>query len=133
MERYRDRNGLAYDDYRLWLPPNVALWPTPPRVKEDTQGLQSAFHEKWAGSECWWCKAKPRTGHHELHHLAGGMKGRSHETYLFTWLCKTCHALRANPQDLGRILYLKWYYDREETDWCRTAIRHGRWLPDLVF
>jgi len=139
IEKYRDRTGLPFEEYNLWLPPSIRDWPTPPRTKDDTAGEQRNFHIDFKYSPCWWCGCDPprhtwaggEAGHHQLHHLAGGMKGRSHDRYLFCWLCRICHEEHDGPEDLGHMLYLKWKYDGQNADWVRTAIRHGRFLPDL--
>lgn len=126
IETHKDSSGTPFDEYRLWLPPRVADWPTPPRTKTDTEELQAEFHREFAGKKCWLCTEKG----HELHHLGAGMKGRSHDRYLFTWLCRSCHA-NIRLDDLGRLLAAKWLHDRAHVDWVRTAIRLGRHLPDL--
>lgn len=125
---YRDRWGLPFDEVRLWLPARVADWPTPPRVKVDRDGEMARFHAEFKGKQCWMCDDVGM----ELHHLAGGRHGRTHERFVFTWLCKTCHENRVRVVDLGRLLHAKWLHDRDGLDWVRLAIRLGRHLPDLV-
>lgn len=130
MEKdFRDRNKVAFAEYRLWLPARVADWPNgSPRVKVDKDGEMKKFHQQYRGTTCWHCNS--RKGE-ELHHAASGSRGRSHERTLFFWLCKDCHANHVGTDNLGRLLYAKWKYDRDGLDWVRLAIRLGRHLPDL--
>lgn len=129
MEAYRDHWGLAFDEHRKWLPPRVADWPAPPTIKVDKAKEQAIFHQEFAGKPCWLCEIRPGK---ELHHLfAGYSRGRSHERFLFTWLCKDCHENHVGTDNLGRLLYAKWYRDRDGCDWVRMALRAGRHLPDL--
>ena len=137
-EQYRDKNGLSFSEYHHWLPPRVRDWPTPPIVKCDEGGEQAAFHDEFRS--CWWCGVKQEYDFWtpgavftkvELHHLAAGSRGRSHERFLFVMLCSLCHERHVGEADLGRLLYLKWMYDPFGTDWVRTAIRLRRFLPEL--
>lgn len=138
-EAFPDRNGVPFALYHTWLPPRVSDWPLPPIVKDDKDDVQGQFHQEFRS--CWWC-GYPREFDFgtpgfafkkvELHHLAGGSRGRSHERFLFTMLCSDCHDKHAGPDDLGFLLYLKWKHDPEGTDWPRTALRLRRFLPDLI-
>lgn len=121
---YRDRRNIPFADYRQWLPSSVHDWATPERVTKDVERLQQRFHDRFMGKPCWWCgedkiyeRPVPHHKRHELHHLCAGSVGRSHETYLFTYLCgvwgNDCHG-------------------RHVTDWADTAIRYGRFLPELI-
>ncbi len=124
---HQDRRGIAWNDTRLLLPSQVALWPKyPPRRKEDDKRLQNQFHLEFRGSPCWLCGDRQRGK--ELHHLFAGSKGRSHERELFTWLCaRPCHA-DVLPRDLSQLLWTKWKFDNAWCDWELLLIRHGHWF-----
>lgn len=138
-EAYRDRRGIAFADRHLLLPARVDMWPKyPPRVKKDEAGLQHDFHGEFGRWACWLCGIGPEwspSGEQlivlQLHHLAGGSRGRSHERELFTMLDARCHA-NITKADLGKLLWCKWKFDREWTDWEWLAVRHGHHLPALV-
>jgi len=109
----------------------MADWPKfLPRVRVDKAGLQATFHQEFGEDRCWLCRKRPDWGDkHELHHLAAGSRGRSHERELFTMLCKTCHK-SISPDDLPRLLKAKWAFDHDHCDWEWLTLRHGFHLPD---
>jgi len=134
-EHYRDRRGIAYADRHTLVSLCAADWPKyPPRVRRDTHGEQRAFHGRFRVARCCWlcgvAQATDCSRQHELHHLAAGSRGRSHERELFTYLCKECHQ-NITPDDLGKLLWAKWEFDHEYCDWEFLTIRHGHRLPDL--
>ena len=139
-ELYRDRRGIAYADRHLLLPARTDMWPAyPPRVTEDTAGAQQFFHGEFGRGVCWWCGRGLEWNARgeqivklELHHLAAGSRGRSHERELFCMADSECHANHVGKDKLGRWLYLKWKYDHEYTDWEFLTIRIGRHLPPLA-
>ncbi len=135
-EKYRDRHGIAFDDYRNHLPDKASDFPRIPRVKKDVDGLQGIFHSEFRGTTCWWCGiADHRVVYPikmELHHLFAGSVGKSHERELFTYLCHYCHENHVAKDDLGRLLFLKWKHDPEWVDWKLMAIRYHQFLPDLI-
>lgn len=134
-QSFKDRRGLAFKDAQYMLPADKEYWPKlPPRIKKDKTGAQAAFHKEYAGTPCWMCGAIPfgKMGQHQLHHLAAGSRGRSHERELFTYLCKNCHDNCVSPIYLGRLLYLKWKFDPEWVDYEWLTIRFGHILPDLA-
>ncbi len=126
-----DGQGVQFSEYHLWLPSQLCHWPTPPRVTKDS-GQQMEFKRQF--TECWLCgvsrfKYKRVPPILELHHLAAGTVGRSHERYLFISLCRSCHQERVGVDFLPHLLWAKWRFDQEGTDWVRTAIRIGKFLP----
>jgi len=133
-ERYFDRRGIAYEDRRLLVTARVDTWPPyMARVKKDTEKLQAAFHRELASSPCWLCGTEVYdyvTGRtiagkkKELHHLAAGSRGRSHERELFTLLCHDCHE-NVTYGDLPKLLWAKWKFDHAYCDWELLLIRHG--------
>lgn len=130
--RHLDRRGIAFEDRHLLVPPRMDQWPSyPPRVRDDNDKLQAAFHFEFAVDRtCWLCGKKNHWDTFELHHMAAGSRGRSHERELFTYLCKPCHQ-NVTPADLGKLLWAKWKFDNAWTDWELLTIRHGWHLPDL--
>lgn len=131
--RHLDRRGFAFEDRHLLVTPRVADWPKyPKRVKKDEKAAQRQFHMDYGGRHCWLCGYMNQNGptRLELHHLAAGSRGRSHERELFTYLCRQCHEA-VSPDDLGKLLWAKWKHDRAWTDWELLTIRHGFHLPDL--
>lgn len=133
-EQYRDRRGIAFADRHTLVAPRVADWPKyPPRVKDDKDKNQRWFHET-INAKCWlcgkWSTFSDSPGY-QLHHMASGSRGRSHERELFTMLCVKCH-VEITPADLGALLWAKWRYDNEYCDWELLTIRHGFHLPELI-
>lgn len=133
-EVFLDALGIPFDQHALWLPNSTRDWPTP-------RGLGVSIGDwrlHWAGEPCWWCghdtyeHLGSRKG--EVNHLHHGLALRINEPWLFTWLCHACHqghGAAVRKENLGRLLWLKWLHDRENTWWCGIALRMGRRLPDL--
>ncbi len=125
VANYPDCHGIDFDEVRLHLPARVADWPTVVRVKDPA--ICRAMHEWFRGCwNCGWSRV-------EAHHIAGGTKGRSDEFCNIAMLCGACHP-KANTAELpmGRILYLKWKFDKPHTDWVRLSLLANRFLPDLI-
>ena len=142
-DQYRDRRGISFHHYHLWLPSSTHDWPSPPRRKDDDADAQGDFHRQF--NNCWWCDRVQAPSWYvpdkrgfmticklELHHLAEGSRGKAQERELFTMLCSDCHDKHDNPDDLGRLLWLKWKMDPEWTDWTWLALRLRRFLPPLI-
>jgi 5-methylcytosine-specific restriction endonuclease McrA len=133
-EGYADSRGIRFDEYHFHLPAKVSDWQTVVRV--DDARICSDMHEWFKG--CWACCWDDRdyaaTTDYELqaHHITGGTKGRSDEYSNIAMLCMDCHGdANTNGLPMGRILFLKWKFDRQHTDWVRLALLARRFLPGL--
>lgn len=128
-ERYRDCHGIAFDEYRMCLPDDVREWPQIKRVQD--WEVEKKMHQ-WFGS-CWNCGDGSFHLPLECHHIIGGTKGRSDELCNIAMLGQSCHAnANTNKLPMGRVLFLKWEWDRLHTDWVRIALLHRKHLPDLI-
>lgn len=125
---YRDRNGWTHGDIVLGMSARTADWPKIPRTTKDRDGLQSDFHREFAGKPCWYCQSRVGS---ELHHLAAGSRGRSHERCLFAWACSECHRNNVGKDDLPVWLYGKWKFDPMYFDWLVLTIRFSEFLPEI--
>lgn len=129
-ETYPDCQGLGFDEARLfveqWYGKRPGDWPKVVRVRDSK--VCTAMHILFG--LCWECDAFAI----EAHHMASGfLRGKTDEMAALAMLCKLCHANVNTPAlPLGRILYLKWKYDRPHTDWVRLIRIHGHFLPNLI-
>jgi len=126
---FQDRRGIPWEMRHTLLPTQTASWPVyPPRRAIDTSYLQAEFHAEFRFQQCWLCGHKHDDVFPlELHHLAAGSRGRSHERELFTMLCRLCHA-DVDADDLPKLLYAKWTFDRMWCDWEFLMVRHGNFF-----
>jgi hypothetical protein len=137
VQTYCDSKGLAFEDVRAYMQKHYGVrtadWPTVKPVAD--KHVCKMIHEMpWWFGACWNCE-----GHGdgwnvfiEAHHIVGAGR-RSDELCNIALLCSACHVevkTRKLPQ--GRILFLKWKYDRQHCDWARLAILRGQFLPDLI-
>jgi hypothetical protein len=135
-ELYHDRMGIPFDQHTLWLPSSTSNFPTPPLPgQSEGKRILAAWRANWAGTPCWWCGGKTTANFGkekgELHHLRTGIES----AYTYTWLCAGCHRIGGDAvkaESLGRLLWLKWFFDKENTFWYGIAIRLRRRLPDLI-
>lgn len=137
LEAFEDSRGLPFIHVRKFLPSQVGAWPRADAVK-DPELLRYLHHEMWRCSNPW-CANPDFTdpfapwSQLELHHIIGGRGGRSDERTNTLPLCRWCHQ---GPQsivdNLGFVLFLKWWQAGEEIDWRRLSVLHGRFLPDLL-
>jgi hypothetical protein len=134
-EGYADSRGIRFDEYHFYLPAKVSDWQTVVRVDDPT--VCRKMHE-WHGDMCWacgwpWSSMDVPTRRIEAHHIAAGTKGRADEYANIAMLCNLCH-LSANTSGLpmGRILFVKWAFDRQHVDWVRIALLARRFLPGLI-
>lgn len=124
-EEYRDSRGVAFGEVRFLLPASTHDWPTITRV--DDPKVSDLMHRLF--KTCWHCKRKPV----EAHHLCAGSAGKSDELTAIAILCPVCHGQRRETiLPLGRILFLKWKFDRQHLDWVRVALLLRKFLPDLI-
>jgi len=126
---YPDANGIMFDAHRAYLSADRREWGHPPTVYDDS--VKNRWRQYWVGRPCWWCEQSTHYGgvRGELHHMA-----RTDIPFAFSWLCVDCHqhhgtAVTSNA--FGRLLYLKWKYDRKNTVWIPLAVKSGQHLPDL--
>lgn len=129
-ERYADCHGVRFDEYRDWLPERVSDWKQIVRV--DDPVVCARMHGSWAN--CWECGGFRGWEYIiEAHHIVGGTKGRADEFCNIAMLCRECHS-NANTAKLpmGRILFIKWKWDRQHVDWVRLALLKRSFLPDLI-
>ena len=127
-----DGCGVPFSKYREHLPKSCHDFPDPERVKEPK--LLERLHREWRYCMgCW--RRRLASGRLELHHIVGGTKGRSDEACNLMMLCSDrCHPnVNTEAMPLGLLLVLRWYAERETTDWVRLAILRRSFLPDLDF
>lgn len=124
-ERFEDCNGIAFDEVRLILPAERRLWPVARLVVDPD--VCRLMHERFG--RCWECGAYPV----QVHHMIEGAHGRSDELANACVLCADCHGQNKRTIiPLGRQQFLKWDFDRVNTDWVRLTIVRGRWLDELI-
>lgn len=128
---YRDMLGIPFDAHRAFLPARTANFPSGAKDCGSVSEMQE-WRSHWVGKPCWWC-GEPGN---ELHHLpvAGMGSKKIQERWLFCWLCSDCHrhsGCAVTLEAMGRLLWLKWKWDRENVWWCGMAMRMGRHLPEL--
>jgi hypothetical protein len=126
--RYLDSRGIPFDEWML-QPPVLSTaprwWPQIKRVSDDE--VCALMHRRFLC--CWHCAGAPV----QAHHMAAGSRGRSDELTLICMLCRRCHGQEKEPiLPLGRLLYLKWKFDKITLDWVRVALAMREMLPDLV-
>jgi hypothetical protein len=136
LNQYPDAHGILFAEHHLWLPAKVSDWPQVWRVDDPVvcQTMHKMFQFCWACGNFY--KYDCDRGYYnrrEIHHITGGIKGRSDEMCNVSVLCTECHK-NANTAKLpiGRILFLKWREDRQHCDWVRLALLARRFLPDLI-
>lgn len=134
-KKYRDCNNIPFSQYREHLPLKLFYWPRMNCVK--SPALLRELHEEW--DFCHNCSRKAAPGVYlHLHHIFGGMAGRSDERCNLICLHSTgpdqgCHAeAHGGSLPLGRVLYLKWLHDPTGVDWVRLAVLRGSFLPELI-
>ena len=126
-ESYLDCEGFPFESIRRVLGPR-SNWPKRAAVK-DRRVLRDCHAEM---SECLAC-GFVIDSFLELHHLVGGRGGRSDERTNLLALCRWCHQKVNTPAlPFGRLLFLKWFHQREDLSWERLTLLHGRWLPELI-
>lgn len=133
-ERYADACHVYFDEVPQLLGP-VACWLPIRRLPSEAVRIEMEklfVHCFWCGGRgCWHPKGTSLTL--ELHHIVGGSAGRSDErTNLFPCHRKCHQELQSDASLTGKVLWLKWRYDRIGTVWTRLAELHGRNLPDLI-
>lgn len=133
-ERYCDSRGVPFDMYHLQPPiagKRVADWPAIVRVTnpEVCRVMHQRFDEYKVGP-CWQCG---EFGPVQAHHLGAGSAGRSDEFTAIVVLCSRCHGQeKESIVPLGRLIYIKWKFDKANLDWVRLALLVGRFLDPLI-
>lgn len=134
MERYEDSTGLSFYDVRAYMQKHygvrVADWPSVRRV--DDPAACATMHKLF--NRCWECGQYRGLGRDalEAHHIGSQFKKKSDELTLIAMLCAHTHRLAKQELPFGRILFLKWKYDRIHLQWERVCLITRKFLPDLV-
>ena len=122
---FEDCHGVAFCEYRLWLPARVCDWPQVHVVKNSR--VCDLMHRMCYA--CFICGGPPLVYRPlEAHHIIGGAH-RSDELTNVAILCRFCHqSVQHAPRRLKDVLLAKWQCDREHTSWVRLAQLHGRFF-----
>lgn len=134
-EKFLDKNGIPFSQYREHLPFQIFHWPKMNYVKNAE--LLRELHAEWDCCAACGRKAGPGVYLH-LHHICGGLAGQSDERCNLIMLDSQgpdqgCHAeAHGGSLPLGKILYHKWQSDPDGVDWIRLAVLRGSFLPDLI-
>ena len=123
-DNYRDCHGVDFDDVRYILGEDRNKWPKVVRVIDPA--VCKLIHQLWL--YCWNCRDNGIEAHHEF----AGSAGKTDELCAMFALCSECHGNVHTPKlPLGRMLFLKWKFDRMHTDWVRATLLRGSFLPEL--
>jgi hypothetical protein len=124
-----DGTGRSFAEMRLLLSERVSDWPKTQRIRLNARKrwkFMDELHKEW--DQCWDCDRTTGLGAIiQVHHLTHGAF-RSDERTALMPLCLECH--QSVPGRLAELLWLKWYFDRENLSWLRLTMIAGRWLPD---
>jgi hypothetical protein len=124
-EEWRDSRGVPFADVRFILGEDKFRWPKINRVRD--QRVCQLFHELFP--TCWVDHRLPAEAHHGA---SGYLRGRSDELCVLFALSKPWHDVVGSTKlPLGTLLWLKFKNDFCHTDWVRTTLLFGYFLPDL--
>lgn len=121
-----ERASQSQHAVRLSLPPRPADWPPARRARN----AEAVAWYGWLFPRCQSCQAKESL---DVHHLVGGMKGRSDERTNLLVLCRSCHE-RYGPhgaKNMARLLAAKAKADPDGLCLLRLTLLNRSHLPDF--
>jgi hypothetical protein len=140
LSRFPDSKGIYFDEVRAEVQKRYGMkvsdWDQI-RVVEDPE-ICKRMHAMFG--ECWNCGRREPWNKIDAHHIAGSSH-RSDELCNIAMLCgvvwngeaESCHSnVKTSKLPQGRILFLKWKYDRQNTDWVRLTLLGRKFLDDLI-